>query len=158
MVGYDVYSQPPGSKDTELLARTDRQGSVMVEPTDAVLRTLYIKHGGALLARLPVVPGMADQLELPIADDDLRLEAEGFIKGVEQELLDIVSGRAMLYERAKSRLTEGKLDEADSLIHELRVLGNRDELAADLIREKNKSFTRDAAIPFSVTRRMFCRW
>ena len=146
LVGYDVYSQLPGSKDTQLLARTDRRGGVTVEPSDSVLRTLYIKHGGALLARLPIVPGISSQLELPIADDDLRLEAEGFIAGVQQELMDIVSRRAMLYARAQSRLKAGKLDEANSLIQELRILGNRDNLAAALVRQKNKSYSKDAAI------------
>jgi hypothetical protein len=146
LVGYDVYSQPPGSKDTELLDRTDRRGSVTVGPSDSVLRTLYIKHGGALLARLPMVPGISAQLEVPIADDDLRLEAEGFIAGVQQELVDIVSRRAMLIARIRSQLKAGKFDEADSLIRELYVLGNRDKLAIRLDQEKNRTFSKDAAM------------
>ena len=146
LVGYDVHCQAPGSKSTELVGRTDRRGSVTVEPSDSVLRTLYVKHGGALLARLPMVPGISDQLEVPVADDDLRLEAEGFITGVQQELVDIVSRRAMLVARAKSRLKAGKLDEADSLIRELHVLGNRAKLAALLDQEKRRTFSKDAAM------------
>jgi len=146
LVGYDIHCQTPGSRNTELLGRTDRRGGVTVAPSDSVLRTLYVKHGGALLARLPMVPGISGQLEVPIADDDLRLEAEGFITGVQQELVDIVSRRAMLVARAKSRLEAGNLDEADSLIRELRVLGNRDKLAALLNQEKSRTFSQDAAM------------
>ena len=146
LVGYDVHVQVPGSKSTELLGRTDHRGGVTVEPSDSVLRTLYVKHGGALLARLPMVPGISAQLELPIADDDLRLEAEGFIAGVQQELVDTVSRRAMLIARAKSRLEAGKLDEADTLIRELYVLGNRDKLAALLDQEKKRTFSKDPAM------------
>ena len=146
LVGYDVYAQAPGSKATELIGRTDYRGSVSIGPSELVLRTLYIKHGGALLARLPMVPGVSSQLEVRIADDDLRLEAEGFITGVQQELVDTVSRRAMLYARAKSRLEAGQLDEADSLIHELHVLGDPDKLAVLLDKEKKRTFSKDAAM------------
>ena len=146
LVGYDVHAQAPGSKKTELVGRTDRRGGVTIGPSDSVLRTLYIKHGGALLARLPMVPGISDQLEVAIADDDLRLEAEGFITGVQQELVDIVSRRAMIYARAKSRLKAGKLDAADALIRELHVLGNRDKMAVLLDQAKNRSFSKDPAM------------
>ena len=146
LVGYDVHAQPPGSKNTQLVGRTDRRGSVVVEPSDLVLRTLYVKHGGALLARLPMVPGISSQLEVPIADDDFRLEAEGFITGVQQELVDIVSRRAMLMARAQSRLKAGKFDEADALIRELYVVGNRAKLAALLDQEKKRTFSKDAAM------------
>ena len=146
LVGYDVHAQSPGSMNTELLGRTDRHGSVTIEPSDLVLRTLYVKHGGALLARLPMVPGVSGQLEVPIIDDNLRLNAEGIIAGVQQELVDIVSRRAILITRAKSRIEEGKLDEAGSLIRELHVLGNRAKLVALLDQEKNKTFSKDEAM------------
>jgi hypothetical protein len=146
LIGYDVHSQPPGSKNTQLMGRTDRRGSVLIEPSDSVLRTLYVKHGGALLARLPMVPGISSRLEVPIVDDDQRLEAEGFVIGIQQELVDIVSRRAMLTARAKSHLKAGKLDDAAPLIQELHVLGNRAKLAALIDQEKKRTFSEDPAM------------
>ncbi len=146
LVGYDVHSQPPGSKTTELIGRTDIRGSVTVGPSESVLRTLYIKHGGALLARLPMVPGVTGQLEVKIADDDLRLEAEGFISGVQQELVDTVSRRAMLFARAQSQLEAGNFEETDTLVRELRTLGDPNKLATMLDQRKKSTFTDDAAM------------
>ena len=93
LAGYDVYSRPSGSKSTTLLGRTDAAGAIRVPATNDPLRVLLIKNGGVLLARLPIVPGLVPELTAEIPDDDPRLEAEGFITGLRENLVDLVTRR-----------------------------------------------------------------
>ena len=85
LAGYDVYVQALDSKATKFLGRSDRRGSVTIEPDDPPLRLLVIKHGGILLARLPVVPGIHAELDALVADDEQRLEAEGYLAGLQED-------------------------------------------------------------------------
>ena len=146
LVGYDIHRQEPGSKATELVGRTDRHGGLSIGVADSPLCILYVKHGGELLARLPMVPGVTPELEARIADDDLRLEAEGFIKGVQQDLVDLIARRTVLLARTRARIEAGKYGEAEELVEELQKLETRDNLFRYLNQEKEKIYSKDAAV------------
>ena len=79
------------------------------------------------LARLPIVPGLQPTFIAPIANDDQRLEVEGFITGLQEELVDVVTRREGLLTRARARIEEGKLPEACELVDELRTLQTADD-------------------------------
>jgi hypothetical protein len=144
--GYDVYEQSLHSAATQLLGRTDRQGSITLAPGEPLLRLLLVKHGGLLLAKLPVVPGLQTQLDAQVADDDQRLEAEGFLAGLQDDLVDLVTRRQLLLAQAKARLAAGALDEADGLLAKLRQLRTRDEFSRELAQEQQKTFADDKAV------------
>ena len=144
--GYDVYAHPPDSKTTTLLGRTDRHGSLTIDPADHPLRVLLVKNGGELLARLPLVPGMPAEISAPIANDDQRLRAEGFIKGFEEQLVDLVTRREVLLAQIRTRMAAEQYDEAESLIRQLRRLKTRDELGRSLGQEENRLVSEDAAV------------
>jgi len=143
LIGYDVYSHPPGSKKTDLVGRTDRLGSVVVPPTDDPLRVLVVKNGSEFLARLPMIPGMEDEVVADIRNDDQRLEAEGFIRGLQEELIDLVIRREVLLAQYEARFGEKKYDEAEKLIRQLRALETRDDFALHLAQEQKKVFSAD---------------
>ncbi len=143
LAGYDVYSHPPDSKATELLGRTDRQGSLMIEPGGHPLRVLLVKHGGEFLARLPLVPGIDAEVAAGIANDDQRLEVEGFIKGIEEELIDLVTRREVLKALIQKRIEEKQFDEADKLVWEFRSLKSRDDFILSLTQEQKKVYSDD---------------
>lgn len=158
--GYDVYSHPPDSKTTTLVGRTDRLGSVIVPPGGHPLRVLLVKNGGAFLARLPLVPGVEAETTATIANDSQRLEAEGFITGLQEELVDLVTRREVLLAQIRSRIEENKLDEAAKLVQDLRTLDGRDDFALYLEQEQKKVFSADRLIQaridsmFSKTRKL----
>ena len=120
--GYDVFAHPPDSTTTVHIGRTDHRGSVVVPPAEHPLRILLVRNGDHTLARLPLVPGMKDILTAAVPDDRGRLQAEGFINGLQEELVDTVSRREVLLALTKARLAVGKLDEAKSLLVKLRGL------------------------------------
>ena len=136
--GYDVYSHPPDSKTTVLVGRTDQQGSVIVPPGNSPLRVLVVKNGAEFLARLPLVPGMQPELVAEIRPDDERLRAEGFIRGLQQELIDLVTRREVLLAQAQKRIEEKKLDEAQKLVDELRGLESRHDFDLYLLQEQKR--------------------
>jgi hypothetical protein len=141
--GYDVYSHPPDSKTTVLIGRTDRQGSVIVPPAANPLRVLIVKNGAEFLARLPLVPGMQPELIAEIRSDDERLKAEGFIRGLQEELIDLVTRREVLLAQTQKRIEEKKLDEAQKLIDDLRAMKDRDHFDLYLLQEQKRVFTAD---------------
>ena len=143
LVGYDVYSHPPDSKKTDLVGRTDRLGSVLVPPADNPLRVLLVKNGSEFLARLPMVPGMEAEVVADVRNDDQRLEAEGFISGLQEELIDLVTRHEVLRAQYQTRFEEKKYDEAEKLIRRLRALETRRDFALYLAQEEKKVFSAD---------------
>ncbi|NLY03174.1 MAG: hypothetical protein GXY83_44565 [Rhodopirellula sp.] len=110
------------------------------------LCVLLVKSGGALLARLPIVPGVEREIVAPVPDDDQRLEAEGFVNGLQEELVDLVTRREVLVARIRGRMAEGKFSEAETLLSELRQMKNREEFGRDLDREHKKIYSEDPAV------------
>ena len=121
-----------------MLGRTDAAGAIRVPAASDPLRVLLIKNGGVLLARLPIVPGLVPELTAEIPDDDPRLEAEGFITGMRENLVDLVTRRQILFVRARKHIEAGELDKAAELVDELRGLQTRTEFLRDLDRRQEK--------------------
>ncbi len=145
LVGYDIYARAPDSKEAMLIGRTNGFGQVSVPPVENPLRVLVVKHGGALLARLPVVPGLQAELIAELANDDDRLAVEGFITGIQEELVDLVTRRQVLLTRAKLRLEAGKRKEARELFDELQKLPEADSFLRQLDNRRKRSLSTDAA-------------
>lgn len=143
LAGYDVYSHPPDSKTTELVGRTDLEGSVVVGPSENALRVLLVQHGAEFLARLPLVPGMQAEATAQIANDDQRLEAEGFITGLQEELVDLVTRREVLLAQIERRMEKKEFDEAAKLVRQLQGLESREDFDLYLAEEQKKVFSSD---------------
>lgn len=153
LAGYDVFAQPPNSKTAVPLGRTDWRGRVTVPPTgkENPLWVLLVRNGGEPLAQLPMVPGMEPELIARIANDDQRLEAEGFITGLQEEMVDLVTRREVLLIRTRARIEEAKFDEAKfdearDLIDELRGLPTAAEFALMLKEQRKKVRSADAKV------------
>lgn len=130
--GYDVYDASPGLPDPILLGRTDFSGSIAVTPADRTLRVLLVKNGSELLARLPVVPGLVPELTASVVDDDERLEIEGFIVGLQEQVVDTVARRHLLIQLIRKHLTDNKVAEAEEVLVALRALGNKESFLLTL--------------------------
>lgn len=127
--GYDIFAKDPRSEKVELIGRTDWRGAMEL-PTSAdfPLRVVYVKNGGSLLARLPTVPGVDPEMFVDLTPDDKRLQAEGFVSGVQAVLTDLVAQRELYAKRIRTRLTEGKLGDAEKLLEEFKALQTRDDV------------------------------
>ncbi len=145
LAGYDVYARLPDEKNTHWIGRSDWQGRLAIGRDEHPLKILYVKNGSRLLARLPLVVGAAENLTAELTDDSLRLEAEGFLRGLQEEFIDLVARRKVLAMRIRRRVEENKLAEAEQLLDEMRQLETRQGLERR-IRERQATFqTRDRA-------------
>ena len=148
LAGCDIYAYPPGKKEAvTLIGQTDRQGRVSVLSTkDSLMRVLLVKNGMSLLAKLPIVPGLETQLTADMPNDDQRLQAEGFITGLQEELFDLVARQKILSMRIRTRIEAKDLDKAGELVEELRRLPTAQQFITRMTREQEKLATTDTAI------------
>lgn len=143
LAGYDLYAYAHGQPTTTALGRTDRQGSVLVPPADHPLRLLLVKHGGELLAKLPMVPGLEPELTAILAPDDARLAVEGFITGMQEDLVDLVARRKVLLAQALNALDSGQLEPAQTALDALRRLRSQQQFARRLDQAQREMIASD---------------
>lgn len=162
--GYDVFLQKPGETSTEWLGRTDLAGSILIPPTPNLLHILYVRNGGQLLAKLPLVPGLEESVVASVIDDDQRLAAESVIMAAQEELLDLVTRRAVLTARISAAIKAGNPSEADDLLVQLYALRTRDQFTQQLDQERKKLVSDDPLIErridlmFSKTRKLIVEY
>jgi hypothetical protein len=152
--GYEVYMQSPGDKEPVLAGRSDRQGQITIaaglesnlavgEPSveappdgppsaarpSSPIKTLFIRNGGELLARMPIVPGAAPQIVVPLPDDDARLAAETRLAALREDLVDVVARRNILMARVRQKIAGGEFQAARPLMNALDQLPGRPQFA-----------------------------
>ena len=124
--GYEVFQQREREKSpSHLLGITDSRGMIELEREQAPVVMLLVRSDGRLLAKVPVVPGAAAMVEVPIADDTARLQAQARLVEIREQLVDLVARRNILLARARNQLNKGQLDQAQQLLEELDALPGR---------------------------------
>jgi hypothetical protein len=124
--GYEVFQQRAREKSpSHLLGVTNSRGMIVVEQEQAPIMTLLLRSDGRLLAKVPVVPGVAPLVEVPIVDDTARLQAQARLVEVREQLVDLVARRNILLARARDQLKKDHLDQAQQLLQELDALPGR---------------------------------
>ena len=140
---YWVYRQSVEGKETTLVGTTDDNGSILVPNTGEGLIVLWVKNGQVPLARLPVVPGAEEEVVAHLPRDDERLEAEAFVLGLQEELLDLVTRRQILLTRAEWYLRAGQRDRARQMLEELRSLQTLDDFRRYLLLNRKRLIASD---------------
>ena len=132
MIGYELYEKELYSKKMTFVGRTDWDGRMRVEPSEDRLRLLYVKNGGAVLARLPIVPGLHALDVADLSGDDTRLQAEAYIRGVQNAIIDLVAVRELFKARIRLRLERSEMPKAEALMVALRDQPSNEVLANDM--------------------------
>lgn len=142
LVGYEIYEPGDSEERSKLLGVTDWRGALDIGKGEGPLRTVIVKNGGQLLARLPLVPGLSPEERAELPDDQKRLEAESAVRGLNASLLDVVARREVLAVRIRRKIAAQEFAGAQTLIDELRVLDSRTNLS-----ERLDQFQRDYISP-----------
>lgn len=131
LAGYEIYSKDPDG--ATLIGASNPNGYVEIptNPANAV-RLLYVRSGGNLLARLPMVPGYEPASTARITNDSPRLLAEGYLEGWRDQLVDTMARRQILAQRVQRKIDAGDLESARKWLDELRTGRTVNELAFDL--------------------------
>jgi hypothetical protein len=93
---------------------------------------LLIKHGGQLLAKLPVAPGAEQIIKVPLPDDDARLAAEEKLGAVRENLIDIVARRNILTARVRQKIEKKDFKAAEDLLRSLDELPSKSQFNLSL--------------------------
>lgn len=126
LAGYEIFAKNPVTEEVQPLGQTDWRGRLSIAAGDTPLTVLYVKNGGRLIARLPVVPGLEPVAVSSLPDDTTRLLAEGHIQGLQNSIMDLVAQREVLANRIRKRISTGKIDDAQKLLDEFRQLPSQD--------------------------------
>lgn len=132
LIGYEIYEKELKSKDMTFVGRTDWDGRLHVERNEKPFRLLYVKNGGAVLARLPIVPGLYPKQVADLSGDDMRLQAEAYIRGVQNSIVDLIAIRELFKARIRLRLERGEMKKAESLMEALRQQPSNEKLASEM--------------------------
>jgi hypothetical protein len=125
LAGYHVYARDPGAESAELLGETNSDGAIDIHPGTQRVRLLSVKNGAQVLASLPIDPGRVPELTAQIPDDQPRLEVEGFVRGLQDNLVDVVARREILSARARRQLEAKNFEGAGKSLDEIQKLPTR---------------------------------
>jgi hypothetical protein len=154
LVGYDVYVRDRESTHLSFIGRSNWQGVVDIPAGPDQLQVLYAKSGQQVLARLPLVTGEQELVTALLDDDGPRLDAEGFLTGLQEQLVDLAARRTIQTTQIQQRIAGGQWDQAEELIDALRELPTRDALVQQL-RQRKQSFATDDVRVRRETNRLF---
>ncbi len=100
----------------------------------------YVKNGNNVLARLPIVTGLFQEEIADLPDDRRRLEAEGFIRGLEREILDTIMYRKIMQKRIEKMIELKNVIAAKTLLAELRTAPSYERISEKLEAIQRKVF------------------
>jgi len=144
--GYEIRAKDPVTEDSELVGKTDWRGMLQVPEAGHPLRILYVRNGGQLLARLPMVPGLEAESTAYVRNDDTRLDAEGFVKGLQTKVMDLVARRHLYEARFRRHLNKNEVDKAAELLETFRKLDTRNSLLRQLHDEEQRTKSPDKRV------------
>ncbi len=125
MEGIEVFSRPldaPKDAAPELIGKTDWRGLIEIPPSEQGVRMVLLRRGTRPLRQLPIMPGLYPLLETQVPNDEARLNAEGVIKGMRNEILDLVANREVLEAMITSALEAKNIKKATELLDKYQQL------------------------------------
>jgi hypothetical protein len=117
-----VLSQNPGQESPKTVGLSDVAGNLPINAGTSRIETLIVKHGGQLLAKIPVVPGAQPTVNVPLPDDDARLAAEARLSALREDLIDVVARRNILIARVRQKIDKNDFEGAQDLLRSLDEL------------------------------------
>jgi hypothetical protein len=146
LVGYQVFAQNTGEHETQLVGSSDEVGELSVPPGKTTVQLLYIKSGGDLLARVPIVPGAVASIDVPLPDDDLRLQAAARLVALREDLVDLVARRNIFIARVHQQIEDKNYQQARQVLETLDELPTRAQFTQALDREARLHRTKDPQV------------
>jgi hypothetical protein len=132
LVGYEVFTQKPGDETLVPVGVSNTVGQITIPPGKTPLQFLLVKHGGQLFAKIPVLAGEKQHLDIPLPDDDARLAAEASLASVREDLVDVVARRNILISRVRQKIEKKDYASAQELLQSLNDLPGRQQFKTTL--------------------------
>jgi hypothetical protein len=144
--GYEVVEEATDENGkTERVARIGSSGAdgvVVVPPGGQTVRMLVVLHGDITLARLPLVPGLAPEVTLPLPPAGRRVAIAAALSSLEDDLVDRLARQQVLEQRIVAAADDTAA--ADKLRGQLRNLPGAEAFAARLAEQETAVGAADA--------------
>jgi len=141
---YEVFSRYPDmpiDQKSEMIGKTDFFGKIEIPPSDDGIRVLFIKSGYAGLARLPLIPGLYDETKVELRNDAARLHAEGVVRGLRNQITDLLAQRKLLENQINRKLEENDVDGAVKLLDDFEELEDGESIKVRINTERDIMLT-----------------
>ena len=150
--GYEIFSRHLEDKeDAIFIGLTNWNGEIEVDQKGEIpLRLLYIKNGGSLLAGIPLLAGHHEFQQAEMRDDEVRLQAEAFVRSIQNTILDTVAQRQMIASRIQKAMKEGQRDEAQQHLDKYTSLPELPVVLAQLSSRKKGMTTNDRRMQMQI--------
>lgn len=146
--GYEVIEETTTddgqSTVTVRVGASGTDGSVVVPPGSEAVRMLVVRHGDIALARLPLAPGLANEVTLPLPPAGRRVAIATALAGLEDDLVDRLARQEVFGQRIAAATTDGDTAAADKLRGELRNLPGATAFTARLAEQETALADADA--------------
>lgn len=151
LAGYEIVDLQP-EKEPRSLGVTDGAGRLVIPPRAEGVYRLHVRHGREVLARLPLVAGVEREVTGFLSDDGPRLDAEGFLTGVQETLIDTVARRQVAFARIDRLLNRRDIPGAAREMELLRLLPTRAQLAQQLTNQQARFTSDDSKVQAKIDR------
>ncbi|MEX2173952.1 MAG: hypothetical protein WD872_06285 [Pirellulaceae bacterium] len=132
---YQVFAQSPAAGSAnELLGRSDGAGIVSIPGAAEAVRWISVRQGEQTVARVPLVPGLDEEVTLVLPENPERLELETMLAGVQDDIVDLVARREALAGRIRLAIENGQIDDARKMLADNRARTSIDPLLKALDR------------------------
>ena len=95
---------------------------------------------------MPVVAGLEPLVAIEVTDDDPRLFAEGYVKGLQNRVMDLVARRELYTARFRRHIQQKEFDQAKTLLETFRGLEDRSDLARQLDQQAQRVKSSDRRV------------
>jgi hypothetical protein len=134
LIGYEIHEK--GEKKTQFIGYTNWRGELVIPASESPIRTLLVRSGGRVTAKLPIVPGLREVVVASMRDDRQRVETDGFLSGIQTQLVDLVAQRESLTARIRRLIANRELDDARRLLDQMRDLPSKSDFENDIRRQQ----------------------
>jgi hypothetical protein len=146
LVGYDLSAQNMDEKPMRQVGVSDNAGEVAVAAGKTAIQMLFVKSGGVILARLPIVPGADKRVDVRLPDDDVRLRAAARLAALREDMIDLVARRNIFMARIRQEIEDKNFDHATQLLESLDELPGHTQFNQSLERETLHHRTSDLQV------------
>lgn len=144
LIGYEIHEK--GDQTTNFIGFTNWKGELVIPENPTPIRTLLVRSGGRVTAKLPIVPGLRDTVVASMRDDRQRVEIDGFLSGIQTELVDLVARRESLAARIRRLIANQSYDDARKLLDEFRDLPTQDDFKQAISRQRSRLRITDTSL------------
>jgi hypothetical protein len=146
LIGYEVKSQNTGEEANHLVGVSNDVGEVRIAPGKTPIQMVSVASAGVPLARVPIVPGAQQYVDVPLPDDGIRLQAAARLASLREDLIDLVARRNIFMARVRQQIEEKNYDQARELLESLDELPGRSQFNQTLEREARQHRTKDPQV------------